>query len=137
MESREETIMDLGEFSRVFEAIEAAAGLSKQHSAAVCFVGVGSAAPTAISHNAEEYEEKLGAFAQEQAAAHGIDATSRAFFSHDLVTEVDDDLLKAVKETGADLVVMASHVPTITDYVWPSNGGKIAANANASVFVVR
>ncbi|MEM7425637.1 MAG: universal stress protein [Pseudomonadota bacterium] len=129
--------VDLEHTEQLSKSIEAAAGLSKQHSAAICFVGVGSAAPTAISHNAEEYEEKLGAFAQEQAAEHGIDATSCAFFSHDLVTEVDDDLLKAVKETGADLVVMASHVPNITDYVWPSNGGKIAANANASVFVVR
>lgn len=50
---------------------------------------------------------------------------------------MDDILLKAVKDTGADLVVMASHVPNIMDYVWPSNGGKIAEHAECSVMVVR
>jgi hypothetical protein len=32
---------------------------------------------------------------------------------------------------------MASHVPGLTEYVWPSNGGKLAGHAKASVFVVR
>ena len=57
--------------------------------------------------------------------------------SHDPSSDVDDILLKAVKDTGADLVVMASHVPNIMDYVWPSNGGKLATHTDASVFLVR
>jgi len=42
-----------------------------------------------------------------------------------------------VEEAGADLVVMASHVPNVTDYIWPSHGGWVAEHSDASVFVVR
>ena len=62
---------------------------------------------------------------------------AHAAIAHDPTTEVDDALLRAVDETGADLVVMQSHIPGLIDYVWPSNGGKIAGHAKASVLVVR
>jgi len=45
--------------------------------------------------------------------------------------------LHTIDEIGADLVVMQSHLPGLVDYVWPSNGGKIAGHSRASVFVVR
>jgi nucleotide-binding universal stress UspA family protein len=57
--------------------------------------------------------------------------------SHDPAADLDPTLLKAVEETGADLVVMASHVPGLTDYIWPSNGGTVARRAKVSVMVVR
>ena len=38
---------------------------------------------------------------------------------------------------GADLVVMATHVPNLTDYIWASHGGHLASHAKASVFLVR
>ena len=129
--------VDLEHTGQLEKSITAATGLAKQYGSELCFVGVGTSAPSAVSHNAAEYKEKLAAFAAEQAVEHGVEAGCQAFFSHDLPAEVDDDLLKAVKETGADLVVMASHVPTIINYVWPTNGGKIANYAKTSVFLVR
>ena len=51
--------------------------------------------------------------------------------------DLDGALLKAVGETGADLVVMGTHVPGLSDYIWSSNGGKIAAHADVSVMLVR
>ncbi len=90
-----------------------------------------------MAHNPQEFETKLEAFAQDEAKKHGHDATSKAYTSHDPTVDVDDTLLKAVKDIGADLVVMASHAPNILDYVWPSNGGKVAEHSDASVFVVR
>jgi nucleotide-binding universal stress UspA family protein len=53
--------------------------------------------------------------------------------------DVDKVLLStAVVESGAvDLVVMQSHVPGISDYLWGSHGGHLAAHADISVFVVR
>ncbi|MGD8310649.1 MAG: hypothetical protein PVG98_14530 [Chromatiales bacterium] len=45
--------------------------------------------------------------------------------------------MEAVDDIGADLVVMASHIPDVVDYIWPSNGGKVAGHSDASVFVVR
>ena len=57
--------------------------------------------------------------------------------AHDPTTDVDDALLKAVDETGADLVVMASHKPGLAEYFWPSNGGKLAGHTGVSVMLVR
>ena len=44
---------------------------------------------------------------------------------------------EAAEELGADLVVMATHVPNLTDYIWASHGGHLASHAKASVFLVR
>lgn len=129
--------VDLQHIEPLSKALGVAAGLAKLYSIPVCYVGVANEQPSSIAHNPAEYEKKLQAFAASQAAEHGHSADCRTFVGHDLVADVDDVLLKAVATIGADLVVMASHVPTIVDYVWPSNGGKIAAHSNASVFVVR
>jgi len=57
--------------------------------------------------------------------------------AHDPATEIDDALLEAAEEIGADLIVMQSHVPGLMEYVWPSNGGKVAEHAKCSVLLVR
>ena len=61
-----------------------------------------------------------------------IDTNSSLMENHRLHVQ-----LKAVEEQKADLVVMQSHVPNLTDYIWPSNGGTVASHSRASVFVVR
>ncbi len=129
--------VDLRHTDQLQKALDLSADIAKHYDVPVCYVGVAGDVPTSIAHNAAEFEQKFRAFADEQAAKHGIKADCKVFIGHDLVTDVDDVLLKAVDEIGADLVVMASHVPTITDYIWPSNGGKIAAHTKASVFIVR
>jgi nucleotide-binding universal stress UspA family protein len=129
--------VDLAHAERLDKALRTAADLSKHYGIPVCYVGVTPNTPSAIAHNPAEYAEKLEAFGNAQAAAHGVDAATKAVVCHDLTTDVDDALLAAVHDVGADLVVMASHIPDLIDYVWPSNGGKIAEHSDASVFVVR
>ena len=129
--------VDLGHTDELAKSLTVAADLSKQYGAPVCYVGVATSQPSSISRFPEEFEKKLSEFAEEQASLGGHAATSRAFIGHDPVTDVDDVLLRAAEEVGADLVVMASHVPKLVDYIWPSNGGKIAAHSKAAVFVVR
>ena len=129
--------VDLEHTDQLSRSLSIAADLANHYKAPVCYVGVTQSQPSSISHNPEEFEQKLTAFAEEQTKQNGHEASARAFVGHDLVADVDDVLLKAVDETGADLVVMASHVPTLADYIWPSNGGKIAAHSKAAVFVVR
>lgn len=129
--------VDLEHLEPLSKALAVAAGLAKHYGIPVCYVGVANVEPSRIAHNPAEYEKKLQAFTAEQTAKHGHDASCETYVGHDLVADVDDVLLKAVGKLEADLVVMASHVPTIIDYVWPSNGGKIAAHSDASVFVVR
>jgi nucleotide-binding universal stress UspA family protein len=38
---------------------------------------------------------------------------------------------------GADLVVMATHLPGVSDYIWAGHGAHVAAHSKASVFLVR
>lgn len=129
--------VDLAHADKLEKGLTTAADLAKHYRIPVCYVSVTTAAPSPIAHNPKEFADKLEAFAQEQAGKHGHDATSKAYTSHDPAVDVDETLLKAVHDVGADLVVMASHIPGLIEYVWPSNGGKIAEHSDASVFVVR
>ncbi len=127
-------LLHLGKLERALQVTEEEA---KHHNAPVTFVSVAAAAPGELAHNPEEFRSKLEAFAREQAETRGIEATALAIISHDPTTDIDDALLEAVKETGADLVIMASHKPGFAEYFWPANGGKVASHSNVSVFVVR
>ena len=129
--------VDLAHADKLGHALETAADLAAHWDAKVTYVGVGTSTPGKVAHTPEEFAHKLMAFAAAQGELHKIAASAHPTIAHDPTTEVDDALLRAVSETGADLVVMQSHVPGLVDYVWPSNGGKIAGHAKASVFVVR
>lgn len=129
--------VDLAHAERLGKALDAGADLAMHYGAKLTYVGVTAPSPSAIAHNPKEYGEKLAAFAAAQVAAHGHEAEARAVIAHDPTTDLDDALLRTVDEIGADLVVMASHIPGVADYLWPSNGGKIAGHSRASVFVVR
>ena len=129
--------VDLAHAGKLEKALQAGADLAKAYGAHVTYVGVTAATPGSVAHNPEEYAAKLADFASAQAAQHGVETASKAIVSHDPTTDLDDALLSAVDDVGADLVVMASHIPGLADYIWPSNGGKLAGHASASVFVVR
>jgi len=131
------TPVDLSHQGDLQKALAVTADLAKHYGASVVFVGATSSTPSSTAHTPEEYRKKLEAFAKDQSEAHGFEASADMVIAHDPTTDVDDVLLKAVRETGADIVVMQSHMPNILDYVWPSNGGKIAEHAKVSVFVVR
>ena len=129
--------VDLAHTDKMDVALNTAANLAKLYSAPVTYVGVTSTAPGPLGHNPAEYELKLADFAADQARSHGIQAQGKTVVSHDPAAELDDALVKAVHQTGADLVVMASHIPNVIDHVWPSNGGRLATHTDASVFLVR
>lgn len=129
--------VDLAHSEQLGKALNTAADLGKHFGIPVCYVGVTASAPGPLAHTPQEYAARLDAFAQAEAERHGHRAEARPVISHDPTADLDDTLLRAVKETGADLVVMASHIPHLSDRIWPSNGGKIASHSDASVFVVR
>lgn len=131
------TPVDLAHLGGLQRALDCAADLAGHYGADLVYVGVTAETPGPLGHNPAEYAKRLEAFAAEQAKAHGIVATVHAMAAHDPTTDLDDNLFKAIEETGADLVVMQSHIPNLTDYIWPSNGGKLAAHAKVSVMVVR
>lgn len=129
--------VDLAHTDKLRPALDCAAELSGHFSVPVTYVGVTSPAPSALAHNPGEFALKLQDFARFEAEAHGIEATSHAAVAHDPATDLDDALMRAIDDTGADLVVMASHVPGVIDHIWPSHGGKLAEYAKCSVMVVR
>tara|TARA_B100002003_G_scaffold207593_1_gene201895 strand:- start:1794 stop:2207 length:414 start_codon:yes stop_codon:yes gene_type:complete len=131
------TPVDLAHLERLRKSLDVAAGLARQYDAPVTYVAVTTPEPGSVAHNPEEFAAKLEAFARQEGERHGIRAAAKTKVSHDPGVDLDKTLMKAIDEIGADLVVMQSHVPNLADYLWPSNGGAIAAHAKASVFVVR
>lgn len=47
------------------------------------------------------------------------------------------EVVRAAKETGCDLVVMASHRPELRDYLLGPNAARVVRHATCSVMVVR
>lgn len=129
--------VDLTHADRLAKALSVAGDLAAHYGARLIYVGVAASTPSAIAHTPEEYGEKLAAFAKAQGLAVGAEAEAHPVISHDPAVDLDPALIKAVEDTRADLVVMASHIPGIADHIWPSNGGTIASRAKVSVMVVR
>ena len=129
--------VDLSHIDMLRRALDCAADLAKHYGVPITYVGVTSSAPGPLAHNPKEFSQRLGALAASEAVKHGIETSAHTAIAHDPTTEVDDALMRAIGEIGADLVVMASHVPNVMDYIWPSNGGKLAEHAKCSVMVVR
>lgn len=129
--------VDLAHAGKLSKALRTGADLARHYGAKVTYVGVTAPTPGPLGHNPKEYGDRLAAFAEAERATHGHEVAAHAVVAHDPTTDLDDALLRTVDQIGADLVVMASHIPGLADYLWPSNGGKIAGHSRASVFVVR
>lgn len=129
--------VDLTHTDKLGKALDTGADLASHYRIPVTYVAVHAAAPGPIGHTPEEFARKLEAFGRSEAERRGIEATTEAIVSHDPATDLDKALLGAIEATGADLVVMASHIPNVLDRVWPSNGGRIASHSDVSVFIVR
>ena len=129
--------VDLEHVDQLEKALSVAADLATHYQADLYAVGVTASAPGVVAHNPTEYAEKLAAFAERQTAERGVRFRSKPMVSHDPTVDLDDTLKKAGSEIGADLVVMASHIPGFIDYIFASRAGYLASHSDLSVFVVR
>ncbi len=129
--------VDLAHVDRLGKALETAADLARHYGATLHYVGATTEPPSSVARTPEEFKGKLERFAAERGAALGIEARAKPLVSLDPAVDLDRDLLKAFNEIGADLVIMASHIPGILDHLISSNAGWIASHAKISVFVVR
>ena len=129
--------VDLGHLDRLQKALAVAVAQARQHGASLVYMGVTEETPGPVARNPDEFAAKLEAFVAEQADTHGISAEALPVVSVDPATEINKLILKAVKDTSADLVVMASHPPRMLDWILPSHGGHVAEHADVSVFVIR
>jgi nucleotide-binding universal stress UspA family protein len=129
--------VDLAHIEKLDKALDTATDLARHYRIPVCYVGVTAEAPTEVAHTPGEYAEKLRAFGVRQAEQHGLDVTTAAYPSHDPAADLDRTLITAAKDNGADLIVMASHIPGFANHIFGSNAGAVASYAEVSVFVVR
>ncbi len=131
--------VDLSHLEKMPKTLETAIDIAKHYNSTLCYVTVTNTTPGAAAHNPKELAEKLKEFAQEQGKSHGIKTQSEVIETPDTAVELDDRLLDVIKETGADLVVMASHPPGIGDrlHILHSNAARLVKHSDVSIFVVR
>lgn len=119
------------------KAISIAIDISNIYEASIVLVGITGEAPGPVARTPKEYTEKLQVIAAALAAKVGHGVAAHAIVSHDPAVEIDKLLAEAVTDLGADLVVVASHVPTFLSILDHAHGSRLASHTTASVFVVR
>lgn len=131
--------VDLSHLDKIVKALDTAIDMARHYKAELHYVTVTNSTPGTAAHNPQELAEKMRVFAEEQGQAHGITTDFKVLESVDTAVELDKKLLGAIKDTGVDLVVMASHPPGLGDklHLLRSNGAEIVKHSNISVFVVR
>lgn len=129
--------VDLGHTDRLEKALAIAADLTKSYQAKAYLVGVTESAPTKIAPSPDDYAEVLSMFADECSEKLGVTFATHSEISHDIAVDLDHALTRAADTLNVDLIVMASHVPGLSEYVFASNAGYLASHAHISVFVVR
>ncbi|WP_088916771.1 universal stress protein [Granulosicoccus antarcticus] len=128
---------DLAHADKQIRAIDTAADLAKLYGASLTLVGVTSNMPGSSAHNPKEFADKLVEYAKTQSARTGVTFETHSSVSHDIAIDLEKKLNEAVHEIGADLVVMASHVPGFRDYLFRSHASNLATHTDLSVMIVR
>lgn len=129
--------VDLAHVENLGKAIDTATDLAKLYKIPMCFVGITAETPTSVAHTPAEFARKLEAFGKKQAADHGLTIETVAYPSHDPTVDLDKNVIAAAHENGADLIIMASHVPGVLKHIFSTQGGQVASHADCSVFLVR
>ncbi|MGR3548307.1 MAG: universal stress protein [Roseovarius sp.] len=129
--------VDLLHKDTLAKALDVAGDIAKRHGARIIVVGVGGELPNELGHNADEFTQTLHRFADELRDKYAVTVDAEPIISHDPEVETTSALMRAIEQTGADLVVVASHVPGFLEHIFASHGGYIAAHAKVSVLVVR
>lgn len=129
--------VDLEHTETLQKAVSTAADLGKLYHSAIVVVGVTDNQPGGVSRDVRDFTMQLERYAATQGSRHNVKITAKAITSHDVAAELDGLLADTAAEIGADLIVMASHIPGLADYIFSSNAGYLASHSKLSVFVVR
>ncbi|WP_171236182.1 universal stress protein [Ruegeria sp. HKCCA6837] len=121
----------------VRKAADIAAQVAKWQGAKITLVSVTGAHLGESTETEAEIDKELAAFTEKLAAEGGAEVAVRKIHSVDVAAEVDSDLTRAAEEIGADLIIVGTHAPRVTDYIFSSHAGYLAKHASMSVFVVR
>lgn len=129
--------IDLSRAEELEKAIRTAVLLAGATGAELHLISVTGLAPGEVAHDPVEFEEKLREFAGAMAREHGAAFATHVITSNDPSPELDQRLDAWCHEHDVDLIVVASHVPGLREYLFSSNAGWLASHSDLSVFVVR
>jgi universal stress protein G len=87
------------------------------------------------SNYIEAAKESAGKVMEEMASKVGL--KSGSFEIRTAHGSTYDEILSAARDCGADLIVVASHQPGLSDYLLGSTAAKIVRHAKISVLVIR
>lgn len=130
--------VDLSDKKVLEKAINVAVDQARHYDANLTLVSVVGGLQAKVSNSSVNYQRRLAEFANEISKAHNnIAIKSQIYEAADPSVEVGRYMMKAIEETSADLIIMATHQPGWIEYIVNSHGGHLATHAPISVFVVR
>lgn len=129
--------VDLAHKGTLGKALTEAIKLARADGAGITLVGVTESAPSEAARSPAEFAEKFEVFAREVSAEAGFAVEAKPLVDVDVAADLGRVLISTAGEIGADLIVMASHVPGFLEHVFASNAGYVASHAKCSVYVVR
>jgi nucleotide-binding universal stress UspA family protein len=115
------------------KALPLAMAEARHHGARVTAVAVIPDVETARPEHAQEEEQARLERIVRAHAPEGIEVATRV----ERGDSVHKTLRRCARDSGADLIVMASHHPEMKDYVLGSNASQVVHHADCSVLVVR
>ncbi len=129
--------VDLAHVDTLQEAIDVAVKLAKADNASMTIIGVTESVLTQVAKAPEEYTSKLEKFAADLSDKNNLPVAAKSIVDVDVPADLGGVLVGTAEEIGADLIVMASHIPRILEYLFSSNAGFVALHAKCSVYIVR
>ncbi|WP_170476814.1 universal stress protein [Ruegeria arenilitoris] len=129
--------VDLHMPPEVYKAAKVATEVAKWQNAKITLVSVTGTQPGDVTQSESSITADLAALAEKLSEQSGSEVDTLNIHSVDVAIEVDGDLRRAAEDMGADLIVVGTHAPRITDHIFSSHAGYLAKHAKMSVFVVR
>ena len=129
--------VDLTHIEKLGRALQVAADIAKLYGAEVHYLSVTPETPSELGKTPAEFSRKLQSFVEEQAEQYGITTKAHPVATHDPTADLNKTLRKAGDSIGADLIIMASHIPGFVDHIFHSHGGYMATHSGLSVLLVR
>lgn len=132
--------IDLNEPSSWARALPAALEVCKPSAAALHVIYVAAEVNVQVaSFFPADANERLLEQASADLKAWVRDHVPAGVTAHSIIAQgnVYRSIMDAAEKINADLIVMASHKPTITDYLLGANAAHVVRHASCSVMVVR
>lgn len=129
--------VDLHMPPEVSKALSVTAEIAKWQGAKVSLVSVTGYDVTEPHHTLDSIRDELATLAGRLHDAGVADVETFNVTSLGGGADVDSKLVQAAEQVGADLVVIGTHAPRLTDHVFSSHAGHLTKHAKMSVLAVR